>query len=125
MKRKEKLFLVYPVTSSHDDCEVYDDVEVGYNERFELVIRRTTDDGYLHRVDVDEFYADRESAYRLSRRMNVRMISLPETIARACRTPGKAGDFPSYAGIVDSFRELTTILDTYGCRYRYRRRRMA
>lgn len=120
MDQKNEFFLRSYIISSHEDCDYYVNVEVGYNERFELVVRMSIDDSYEGIEYINEAYATRDAAYELSRRMKTPMVNLPAKLAQGCRTAHHAGDFPSARDINDSYREVLAMLDRYGCRYRFR-----
>ena len=112
--------------SSHDDFDIFESVDVGINESFELVVRLEAHlygifrEGLTDNVCWVEAYASRDAAYDLSRNMNVSMVDLPAKMVRRCA--GARGDdvFPEAGEMRECFFELVAMLDAHDCPYRIR-----
>ncbi|MCH5326941.1 MAG: hypothetical protein J1E29_07035 [Duncaniella sp.] len=130
-KARLSLFGTQFVLGMHDDCEIIDEVEVGFSETFELVIRlKRTCYGWVAEDFEDttcwiDAYLGREEAYRVSRRMGVQLTDMPGYMAK------QAGDYGENEMRVtpqmcwETFNELCAMLEGNGAtpaiRYRHAR----
>ena len=75
------------VIRMHDDFEIIDEVETGFNDNFELVIRLTRSySEFEQRKFKDpvcwmEAFIPRDEAYDISKKLGVSLIDLPEKLA--------------------------------------------
>ena len=130
-KARLSLFGTHFVLGMHDDFEIIDEVEVGFSECFELVIRlKRTCYGWEEEDFEDatcwiDAYLGRDEAYSVSRRMGVELIDLPRHLAK------QAGDYGEWEMHVtpqmcwETFNELRALLESHGAapaiRYRHAR----
>ena len=116
----------YLVLCTHEDFDAIEDVEVGFNEKFELVMRLSLtlygwagehfDDPRCH----IEAYLSRDESYRLSKRLKVPLAKLHGVVADAVDPELAKEIFPSQDDTWAAFRQMTDFVLRHGARYKIR-----
>lgn len=121
-KGLDDLFLVCGVFSSDDDLEVVEDICVGYDEQFNLVV-------LLEHADYEEpgrncrtcAVVAKDGAFGLARRLGVGMADLPRRLGEwGCEGYEELVN-PTLGETRGCFRHLLDFLAQSGCRYRLAR----
>lgn len=111
------------VLCTHEDFDLIDDVEVGFNEKFELVVRLSrTFYGWLAEDMEDticyiEAYASFDEAYRLARHLDVSMKDLHRTVAANVDPSYGKKAFVTHDDTWNAFSEIIDFISRNNCRY--------
>lgn len=116
--KQEDLVVPYWVMCSDEDQMVVQDVTIGYDETFNLIILIERSDYEDHDNDCATWAViDKNDAAELSRRLNVPMRELPKAMGQS---------MSNYSDIVNAtlsqtkncFHSILDCLTSYKCRYR-------
>lgn len=124
MNKNDELFMSTLVLSTHEDCDVIETVEVGYNEQFELVIRLSERSYGWVAEDLDdaecyiEVRTDFDNAYALSRRLDTPMRRLHYRVAACLGNDYDGLILPSADDTWTAFRRITDFISQNGCKYK-------
>lgn len=124
-----ELFLSDLIISSHEDFEVIDDLEAGFNEQFELIIRLSREYNGWTGEDMDdpkcaiEMIVSKENAFKLAQRLKTPLAQLHNRIAASVSPKWDDYDpFPEPSDIWYSFCQLRAFLEMNKCPYRTARK---
>lgn len=122
------LFTSELVVGTHDDGDIVDELEVGFNEDLELVIRISRN--YYNWIAEDmkdpechmDMVVDKEGAYRLSRRLNVPLAELHHHLAQKVDLSSVDEYFAECQDVWEGFCELRAFLEINKCPYHIRKK---
>lgn len=118
----DSLFGSHYVFGMHDDLDLIDELEVGFNENRELVIRLSrTCYGWVAEDFSDakcwiEAYVSRDEAYQVATRLKVPLTELPDHIASSASDYGEHDIDITMQACWEGFNELIALLESHGAR---------
>ncbi|MCH5221103.1 MAG: hypothetical protein J1F05_02085 [Muribaculaceae bacterium] len=115
------LFLTTYVMNTDEDCSIVQDIFIGYNNKLSLIIRLEQSDYTNDEQCHLDLVVKKEAAYRLSQRLKVSMVQLPERLWREVSDYGDIinADFSDAASCLCDLRDF---IERYGCRYKVKRK---
>lgn len=110
------------VIGMHDDLEIIDEVEVGFNDNLELVVRieRTHYGFTAEDLDETKCWIDacipREEAFKVSRKLRVPLNKLPFKLAQSAESFGEWEMHVTPQMCWETFHELLALLEGNGAK---------
>lgn len=114
----DDLFLTHYVFSSDDDFNPVEDIYVGYDERFNLIVMiEHTDYDFPEYNSCTYVRVSREETFKLSRRLDVSLVELPALISDSIDDDYCGIVNPSTRHTKQCFREILECFTAEGCRF--------